>query len=57
MEGVQRLASDAGLGESLGRNGRAYIVKHFSRPQTARDYLQILEGILSNKAVNVPTEG
>ena len=57
VEGVQRLASDAGLGESLGRNGRAYIVKHFSRPQTARDYLQILEGILSNKAVNVPTEG
>ncbi len=57
VEGVQRLAGDPGLRESLGRNGRAYIVKHFSRSQTARDYLEILEGILSNKAVSVATEG
>ena len=49
VEAVQRLASDAGLCESLGRNGRVHIVQHFSRQQTARDYLEILGDVRSGK--------
>ena len=46
VDGVQRLASDPKLRESLGQNGRAHIVQHFSRQQTARDYLEILGKLL-----------
>jgi glycosyltransferase involved in cell wall biosynthesis len=47
VEAVQRLAGDPGLCEGLGRNGRAHIVKNFSRRQTARDYLEILGKVLA----------
>jgi glycosyltransferase involved in cell wall biosynthesis len=40
---IMRLASDASLRETLGRNGRRYIVEHFSRAQTATIYLDVLE--------------
>ena len=48
VEAVQRLASDPGSRERLGRNGREHIVKHFSRQQTAWDYLAILGKVLAN---------
>ncbi len=48
VEAVQRLASDLGSRERLGRNGREHIVKHFSRQQTAWDYLTILGKVLAN---------
>ncbi len=48
VEAVQRLASDPGSRERLGRNGREHIVKHFSRQQTAWDYLTILGKVLAN---------
>jgi glycosyltransferase involved in cell wall biosynthesis len=44
-QAVMRLASDGALGKSLGSNGRKYILKHFSRPQTAASYLDILRKI------------
>lgn len=47
VEAVQRLSSDPELCESLGRSGREHIVKHFSRQQTARDYLEILDEVLA----------
>ena len=46
VDAVQQLAANAELCRTLGQNGRAHIVKHFSRQQTARDYLQILARIL-----------
>jgi glycosyltransferase involved in cell wall biosynthesis len=42
VEAIQKLAADAALCETLGTNGRAHIVQHFSRKQTAQDYLGIL---------------
>ena len=42
VEAVQQLAANPQLGRDLGQNGRAHIVKYFSRQQTARDYLEIL---------------
>jgi len=46
---VVRLASDPELGNSLGRNGRQHILQHFSRAQTARTYIQMLEALLENE--------
>ncbi|MFN0063055.1 MAG: glycosyltransferase family 4 protein [Myxococcaceae bacterium] len=37
---------DAGLREKLGRNGRRYVEKHFSRELLAKRYLDELQGIL-----------
>jgi glycosyltransferase involved in cell wall biosynthesis len=46
---IMRLASDASLRETLGRNGRRYIVEHFSRAQTARTYLHVLECVVQGE--------
>jgi len=40
---IKRLAGDLSLGETLGKNGREYIVRRFSRKQTAEDYIQVLQ--------------
>jgi colanic acid biosynthesis glycosyl transferase WcaI len=45
-EVVVRLARDAGLRESLGRNGRLHILKHFSRQRTAQTYIEVLNDLL-----------
>ncbi len=45
-EGILRLSGDAQLRETLGRNGRRYVVKRFSRRQTALAYLQVLRELL-----------
>jgi|SRR5450432_395671 len=47
---VQRLEADSVLRETLGANGRAYIVHHFSRQQTAADYLAILNNLLRGES-------
>jgi colanic acid biosynthesis glycosyl transferase WcaI len=49
MRAVTRLASDPGLRESLGRNGRHYIQRRFSRRSTAAAYLDVLESLLERK--------
>ena len=51
-DAVVRLAKDPQLRYELGRNGRKYILQHFSRPQTARAYLRLLESLLEQE---IPT--
>jgi len=43
VEAIERLAEDATLRSTLGINGREYIVRRFSRQQTAEDYIVVLE--------------
>jgi glycosyltransferase involved in cell wall biosynthesis len=45
-DGVMRLAADPGLRESLGRNGRQHILHYFSRQDTAKLYLDVLQDLL-----------
>ena len=45
-EAVMRLAADPVLRESLGRNGRQHILRYFSRQDTAKLYLEVLQGLL-----------
>lgn len=51
-EAVVRLVKDPQLRYELGRNGRKYILQHFSRLQTARAYLGFLESL---KEQEIPT--
>jgi len=44
-QAVVKLAGDDTLRKSLGNSGRRYVLKHFSRPQTAIIYLNMLEKI------------
>ena len=46
---ITRLAANPILRETLGRNGRRHIVEHFSRQQTAKAYIAVLEGILDRE--------
>lgn len=43
---VTQLLADAGSRETLGRNGRRYVLQHFSRKHTARAYMEVLEGLV-----------
>jgi len=45
---IIRLADDAALRESLGRNARRYITSHFSRERTASLYLDVIHAVLGN---------
>ena len=45
-EAVMRLAADPLLRESLGRNGRQHILRYFSRQDTAKLYLEVLQDLL-----------
>ena len=45
---IMRLSSSRELGELLGRNGRRHIIQHFSRAETARAYITVLEDLLGN---------
>jgi colanic acid biosynthesis glycosyl transferase WcaI len=46
VRAITRLAADASLRESLGRNGRRHILEYFSRRQTAKTYIEVLESLL-----------
>jgi colanic acid biosynthesis glycosyl transferase WcaI len=46
VEAVQRLADDRDLCQQLGAQGREYIVRHFSRSQTAEAYIHVLAALL-----------
>jgi glycosyltransferase involved in cell wall biosynthesis len=48
-EAVRRLAGDAPLGKIFGRNGRRYILQHFSRRQTSATYLDVLNSVLGKE--------
>jgi len=43
---IQQLHANRDLGRSMGYQGRDYIVKNFSRAQTAHKYVQVLETIM-----------
>jgi hypothetical protein len=43
------LAADSELRESMGSNGARHILLHFSRQQTAKDYLAVLGSVLGEK--------
>jgi glycosyltransferase involved in cell wall biosynthesis len=45
-DAVMRLASDSALRDSLGRNGRQHVLQHFSRQNTAKLYLDVLQDLL-----------
>jgi putative colanic acid biosynthesis glycosyltransferase WcaI len=45
-DAVMRLAGNPVLRQSLGRNGRQHVLQHFSRRETARIYLDLLEDLL-----------
>jgi colanic acid biosynthesis glycosyl transferase WcaI len=45
-DAVVRLAADPALRESLGRNGRQHVLQHFSRQNTAKLYLDVLQDLL-----------
>ncbi len=45
-QAIQKLLADRALGESLGRNGREYILKNFSRDRTAEKYGDAIEKLL-----------
>ena len=49
VQAIARLAGDAKLRESLGGNGLRHILQHFSRPQTAKDYISVLEGVVTRQ--------
>jgi colanic acid biosynthesis glycosyl transferase WcaI len=50
---ITRLAANPMLRETLGRNGRRHIVEHFSRQQTAKNYIGVLEGIVDGKQLRI----
>jgi glycosyltransferase involved in cell wall biosynthesis len=50
-EAIVRLASDPELRNRLGRDGRQHILQHFSRAQTARTYIQVLESLLEKEDI------
>jgi glycosyltransferase involved in cell wall biosynthesis len=43
---IVQLAANPGLREVLARNGRAYVVRQFSRQQTASRYITVLQNLL-----------
>jgi colanic acid biosynthesis glycosyl transferase WcaI len=45
-DAVLRLAADPALRDSLGRNGRQHVLQYFSRQQTAKAYLDVLQDLL-----------
>jgi putative colanic acid biosynthesis glycosyltransferase WcaI len=46
ISAIQHLHGDPGLRETLGGNGRNHILRNFSREQTAKSYIGVLESVL-----------
>ena len=53
-EAVMRLAANPALCESLGRNGRQHILHNFSRRDTAKIYLAVLQDLLRREERRAP---
>jgi glycosyltransferase involved in cell wall biosynthesis len=45
-EAVMQLAANPALCESLGRNGRQHVLHYFSRHDTAKLYVDVLQDLL-----------
>lgn len=50
-DAILKLRNDDGLRQTLGRNGRAYILENFSREDTAMEYLRILSEVVAGGIV------
>lgn len=50
-DAIKQLAANREFGDRLGRQGREYIVRNFSRGQTAEDYIRVLEDVLGLNGV------
>jgi len=48
VQAIKDLYQDSALRQTLGRNGRNYIMEHLSREQTAKIYIEVLEKVISN---------
>jgi glycosyltransferase involved in cell wall biosynthesis len=48
-QAVLRLSGNDQLRETLGRNGRRHVLQHFSRRQTALDYIDVLSALVEEK--------
>ena len=46
-QAITRLYGDAGLRESLGKNGRAYILNHLSREQIPKNYISVIQKVIA----------
>ena len=46
VRAISQLAANRELRSTLGQKGREYILRHFSRDQTAQKYIQILERVV-----------
>jgi glycosyltransferase involved in cell wall biosynthesis len=53
-DAILRLRQDRELCESLGRNGREYIVQNLSRQRTAAEYLKTLRSLIEGSGVVEP---
>jgi glycosyltransferase involved in cell wall biosynthesis len=53
VQAITQLAANPLLRETLGRNGRRHIVAHFSRQQTAKAYIAVLEGIVDREDLRI----
>ena len=51
-DAIERLRTQDYLRESLGQNGREYILRNLSRERTAADYLNVLLGILESRTTS-----
>lgn len=51
---IRKLAANPALREVLGRNGRRHVVENFSRLESAKTYLTVLEGILNRELRRAP---
>lgn len=57
---IQRLAADRDLCEKLGTQGGEYIVRNFSRSQTAAAYIRVLDALreaMPQRKANAETRG
>jgi len=43
---ISRLSADRELGTALGQKGREHILQHFSRGNTAKKYLDVLQRMI-----------
>jgi glycosyltransferase involved in cell wall biosynthesis len=50
---ITQLAANPLVRETLGRNGRRHIVERFSRQQTAKAYIAVLEGIVNREEAGI----
>ena len=49
-DAIERLRTQGYLRESLGQNGREYILHNLSRERTAADYVNVMLGVLESRA-------